>query len=332
MVHQNPINSPSQIGKSKPIFTDNVLPWLLAGREQGEKGALVTFVACEGTAPRPIGAQMAVRESGLSQGLIASDCLGEAIVQEAIKTIEKKAPTMVRYGKGSPYIDLKLPCGSGIDLYFNSTLEDDILAQMVAWQKKRKTFTAQFDIKQGTTSLSPYAPNQQSGFLEKDVTQFVRTYLPTPRLIIIGSGPNILYLANFAQQSGFEVQVISPDKEIIEQPQQFTTHPLQELKTVIEHEADPYTAAVVLFHDHDLEPPVLKHLLNSRCFYIGAMGSKRAHQARLEVLQNEGTSTSDLRRLKGPIGALPAAKNPPQLAISILAELMQEAQKRNLIC
>ena len=96
-------------------YRDNVLPDLAEWTGRGERCALVTLVGVDGNAPRAEGAQMAVSESGEWAGYISGGCLEAAIALEAQAAIKAGKPRLLRYGKGSPYFDIQLPCGSGLD-------------------------------------------------------------------------------------------------------------------------------------------------------------------------------------------------------------------------
>jgi xanthine dehydrogenase accessory factor len=86
--------------------------------------------------------------------------------------------------------------------------------------------------------------------------------------------------------------------------------------------ADRWTAAVLLFHDHDWEGPILSQLLETDAFYIGAMGSRAAHQARCDDLRSRGIADEQIARIQGPIGLIPSMRDPETLAVSVLAELI----------
>ncbi len=320
--------------QTTPIFVDNVLPTMKTWRDQGQKTALVTFINREGTAPRPIGAQMAISQTGESVGYIASDCLGQAIIQEALDVIKTNSARAVRYGKGSKYMDLKLPCGSAIDLYFDGQLSDDVLDQILNNQTSRLSSTLTMNIEQGTCKFAPYKNEIKTGLDKNDPNQFHRSYFPKPRLFIAGSGPGVFYLAQFAHQAGFETALATNDETLQGHlaSNQFKTTSLDQASQLITNFVDEASASIVMFHDHDLEIPLLSELLKKSPFFIGAMGSKNAHELRQLALQSYGVSKADIARVNGPIGLIPASKSPPQIAISILAQLVQQAQQRELIC
>ena len=104
---------------------------VLAELEAGGRAVLVTIVGVEGASPRPVGAQMAVRADGSWVGYISGGCLESAVAQEALKALETGAADVVRYGKGSKYFDIVLPCGSGVDLHFDPAPDARALAETV---------------------------------------------------------------------------------------------------------------------------------------------------------------------------------------------------------
>jgi len=320
--------------QTTPIFVDNVLPIMKSWRDQGQKTTLVTFINREGTAPRPIGAQMAISQTGQSVGYIASDCLGQAIIQEALDVIKTNSARAVRYGKGSKYMDLKLPCGSGIDLYFDGHLSDENLNQLLENQTKRTPSTLTINIEHGTSNLQPWSKEIKTGFDQKDPNHFHRSYFPQPRLYIAGSGPGVSYLAQFAHQAGFAVALSTNDQALHDHltNKHMRISSLSQAPQLINDFVDDATACVIMFHDHDQETSLFIELLKKSPFYLGAMGSKNAHEIRQMTLQSYGISTREIARINGPIGAIPTSKSPPQIAISILAEVIQEAQQRELLC
>jgi xanthine dehydrogenase accessory factor len=100
-------------GSAAPEFTETVLPALARWAASGMRTALVSLAGIDGGAPRPIGAQMAVAEDGRAVGYISGGCLEGALIAEARVAMAEGHNRLVRYGAGSPYIDVRLPCGGG---------------------------------------------------------------------------------------------------------------------------------------------------------------------------------------------------------------------------
>ena len=177
---------------TQPLFTENVIPQLLAWRAQGIPTALVTLVGVAGASPRPIGSQMAVNANGEFQGYISSGCAEGAIICEAVSALARGENTTVRYGAGSKYIDIVLPCGSGIDVHFDITVPTDVLAALQAQIAARQPSALSVDLTHDRpTFLTPAGakPSQAA---------FIRTYQPSPRIVVAGRGITVDYVARFA--------------------------------------------------------------------------------------------------------------------------------------
>ncbi|WP_407703734.1 XdhC family protein [Xaviernesmea oryzae] len=163
----------------------------------------------------------------------------------------------------------------------------------------------------------------------KAVTQdgreaFLNIYLPAPRLIVIGAVHITQALAVLAPVCGFALSVIDPRSGfataerfagvdlVVEWPDDaFTSRPL-----------DPFTAVAAVSHDPGIDDPALIAALEAGCFYVGALGSRRSHERRLERLQAAGLSAEMLGRIRAPIGLDIAASTPQEIAVSILAQII----------
>jgi xanthine/CO dehydrogenase XdhC/CoxF family maturation factor len=110
-----------------------------------------------------------------------------------------------------------------------------------------------------------------------------------------------------------------------------TPEPMNDAALPKSFKPDSWTAAVLTFHDHDWEPALLKGLLATPCFYIGAIGSHVVHARRLESLAAMSLADRDLARIRGSIGLVPGAKSCASLAVGVVAEIMAEAKARNFM-
>ena len=287
-----------------------MLPQVADWIEAGERVVLITLLGVDGSFPRSPGAQLAVSETGQSFGFISNGCLEQELKSRALHLLQEGKNECVRYGKGSKYIDIVLPCGSGIDLYFDHGIDADLILQAHDLTKQRQTFTIYTNLETGFSELSILKGDAQKGVETRlDDQLFTRVYRPAPKLVIYGDSQAVDAFVNFSKAANFDVEVASGDEVL-----------------------DRWTAAVLLFHDHGVELPILKKLLKSKCFYIGAQGSVRTHEARVALLQSEGFSDDEINRLQGPMGLIPRTKSPTELAISTFAEIMTYAQKANISC
>ena len=150
------------------------------------------------------------------------------------------------------------------------------------------------------------------------------------RMVLAGAGDTLLAMCRQARAADIGVIALSPDREL-QAPLAaigVALHVLLAQHALPPLPLDPYTAAITLFHDHDWELPFLQQALASDACLVGAMGSPRAQALRLEQLQARGVPAPALARLRSPLGLLPRARDPQELAVSILAEAMQAYRER----
>lgn len=293
------------------------LELLIVSAQRDERCALVTLVGIHGAAPRRIGAQMAVTEGGGVAGSFSGGCLDWSVIEEAQRAIADAASRRVRYGADSPYVDIVLPCGSGLDLQFDGIVPAatvEAIAQAIA---RREAFDLRWhDAAQPPDCLPPAAT--ATGDLR------IRQQ-PALRLVLAGAGDTLLAMCRLARAADIEVTALSPERELHPALDAIGVplHVLQAQHALPPLAFDAYTAAITLFHDHDWELPFLQRALASAACLVGAMGSPRAQAQRLEALQARGVPDADAARLRSPLGLLPRARDPQELAVSMLAEAMQ---------
>lgn len=314
-----------------PLAHDDVLPAMFAWQAEGLRTVLVTLVSIEGGSPRPVGAQMAVCEDGRYAGYLSGGCLEQAIVLEAQALLEAGENRLVRYGRGSPYFDVRLPCGSGLDVYFDTQLPSGVLGTMRQLRRDRRPFALVTDLDTATSSVvSDEAPERMS---RREDCRFTRVYLPEPRIALLGAGPAVSALCQIAQAAGIALDVWAGDdatRAVLDAchiAHFRTPAPPDDLFERI----DACCAVVIAFHDHVSEPGILQRVLAKPCFYIGVLGNHAVHRQRLAELEAMGFSADVLARIRAPIGAIPQAKGQATLAIGVLAEIMAEAKRNGLV-
>jgi len=282
--------------------------------ENGASVALVTLIAIEGNAPYPIGTQMLVRETGEFLGQITGGCAEVAIADQALIALKSKQNITVRYGLDSPYFDIKLPCGSGVDVYFDVTLSNQQLRKIQSELEGRRAVNQYLDTKLGKID---------------------KCYLPTPQLIVAGQGPILFELTELATRTGFNVACVAQNQATQERLASVNLEsnsltsisaesPNKALgRNVLFESLDKYSAFVSLFHEHEHESLLLQAALATDSFYIGALGSRKTHAARREILLNIGLDEHQLDRIHGPVGLDIGANTPSQIAVSILSQVIK---------
>ncbi|HRN83590.1 MAG TPA: XdhC family protein, partial [Hyphomicrobium sp.] len=236
---------------------------------------------------------------------------------------------LVRYGKGSPYLDIRLPCGSGLDLYFDQTITTDQLAAMADHRAHRRSFVLETDIAAHRCAIA----RKDAPASRRIGDVFERAYTPPLQLLLLGSGPGLVAIATLADALGIGLKIHSTDpatraslgltgrRALIDEPS---------LAAAIAG-ADAATAVILVFHEHERELDLLADVLATDCFYVGALGNHAIHRERRTALVARGVTDAHLDRIRAPIGSIPGAKSKATLAVGVLAELMTEARARKLV-
>ncbi len=312
---------------------ENVLPKLLEWFQSGQRVCLATLYHSYGTSPRPVGSQMAIAEDGRWFGYLSGGCAEQAIADEGVAAIKQKRNRSVRYGVGSPYLDIQLPCGAGVDVWFDQGIEQTQVETALAQVAARTLGGLQSDTLDLNSKPSLISSSKTSS-LESELSShsFRRWYVPRRRLYIIGAGPAVTALASLAAQADYELHILTPNEQTFDEVKGRgqNVSMLSDHSQIEALETDPWTSVVLMFHEHEREVKILSTFLQSDVVYIGALGSTRTHNIRLDLLKDEGLSAEQCARIHGPVGLQIQAKTPMEIAISILAELTlkyQEAAK-----
>lgn len=291
----------------------DVLAFAEAELAAGRPAALITIVGLDGPFSRPLGAQLAVAGDRRFAGSISGGCLEQALTEEAQVAMREGTNRVLRYGRGSPYLDVRLPCGGGIDLHVDASPDRALLQRAIELGRARKAFTLTFD---------PASP--RSTLRLADDGEFVRRYEPRLRIVLAGRGWEIVAMSQMAQTANVELVVASQEPATLEFCKPYAdqlvrlTTPAATPKLPL----DSHTAVACLFHEHEWEAPLLLDALRSPAFYVGALGSRQTHQRRIETLREIGAGPEDIARLTGPIGLF-VSHDPRSLAVSALAEIIK---------
>ncbi|MDH2327092.1 XdhC family protein [Cereibacter sp. SYSU M97828] len=259
-----------------------------------DRTALAVITGVDGPSYRPEGATMVIGPDGRAFGNLSSGCLDADVVQRAAVVLASGRAETLRYGRNSPFFDIALPCGGGLDITVIPDPPRPALEGAASQLALRQV--ARID-------LSP------------DLVLEIR---PQVRFIVFGQGPETSCFARLAQQAGYPVDLFSPDPETLEGAGFGTVDRLMEWPAALA--ADARSAVAVFFHDHDREPPLLEAALASPAFYVGAQGSLRAHRARCAALEARGVPAG---RLASPFGLIPSTRDARTLAVSVLAHVLE---------
>jgi xanthine dehydrogenase accessory factor len=189
-----------------------VFHFLLEAARSGERTALVTLTGITGGSPRAPGAHMAVSETGAHAGSLSGGCLEAAIIGEARRVMQSGRAESLRLGEGSPFIDIRLPCGGGIDILLTPAPNLQMLTQAARWLAARRPVVLAFS-QDGSLMARLAQPGDATGW---QASQFLVRHEPNMRLIISGNGAETIALERISLSYGADVLVLSPDQALVE--------------------------------------------------------------------------------------------------------------------
>lgn len=297
----------------------DILRFIVDRDAENIETVLVTLVGIEGGSSRAIGAQMAVAADGRRAGSFSGGCVEDAVATEALETLSDGWGRVVRYGLGSPYIDVRLPCGGGIDLLF--TPRPDAAAIHTALDKLGQREAVGLALECDGIALLP-APTPRSW----DGQSLHQSYQPPLRIYALGQGEDLTAFARLGAYFGAEIHALTPDQTALDllKGEGIGATLLATRNALPITQSDAWTAIVFLFHGRDWEEILLQQALALPSFYVGAMGSRRTHAARLAMLEDSGVSPEKIASVRGHIGLIPATRDPATLALSILGEIVAD--------
>ncbi len=305
----------------------NVLRQITQWVAAGHSVVLGTITRTWGSAPRPPGSAVAVRDDGLVAGSVSGGCIEDDLIDKAREgVLASGLPQVVRYGIDADAAHrFGLPCGGLIELVLEPVLPrtqlDVLLARLAAGERVRRVLT----IATGEVLLQAATPDEaMSDELLLTDTSLTTHHGPHWRLLLIGAGQMTQYLAQMATALGYQVLVCDPREEYansFEVPGATLLRGMPD-DTVQALKPDGHTAIIALTHDPKLDDLALMEALTGPAFYVGAIGSRLNQAKRKERLKEHfGLSEAQLARLHGPVGLKNGARTPPEIAVSILAEL-----------
>lgn len=285
-----------------------VLGHVLAAQAAGRRMALLVVTETAGGALRAPGALIAVDGDGAMAGYVSNGCVDADIALQAAQALAEGRPRRLRYGAGSPWPDIRLPCGGSVEI---AVLPDPAAGPLHA-------LTTALDARRDARfAIGPEG-------IVPDPAGPALILRPAPRLRLAGRGAALAAVARVGLAAGFEVAAASPDPADLAALAGLGVAPVTALSvpaaTPPVHD-DPRTAVLLLFHDHDWEPALLRQALDGPAGFIGALGSRRTHAARLQGLRAAGVPEAQLARLHGPLGLVGSLREANLIALSALAQV-----------
>ena len=303
-----------------------ILSCLLASLNQGEKPWLVTVVATIGSSPRPVGSLVAFRADGSQVGSVSGGCVEEDLIARLLAR-EFSGPQVYLTDYGVSAEDNEkwgLPCGGRLELAIQQLDTKDL-----GWVKDahhamstRQTLRRSVSLQSGETRI---IPSEHFAPLEKKDDTLTHCFGPRHRLLLVGAGQLAAHLSTLALAMDYEVLLADSREWALDQWQGPDVEKILGLPddVVREHAADEHCAVITLSHDPRVDDMALMEALDSACWYVGALGSVRTTEKRLQRLSQLGLSSGALARLHAPVGLSIGSKTTMEIAVSIIAQLTQ---------
>jgi len=333
---------------------EQIRDWL----SRNQSAALATVIKTWGSSPRPIGSSMAVSQGGLIAGSVSGGCVEGAVIQSALEVIETNFPVRLHYGvQDDDAWEVGLACGGEIEVFVRPFLKDDLSNWDRAYKTKgpfcsatlissfEKSTSQEYFLFEDELNNFPEIPlliRQKLISAAGDIFQSGRSTLITipaddpqeifinviqtaPELILVGGVHIAIPLVMLAKTLGFEVTVVDP-RRLFSTEDRFPgirLIPEWPGKAFQKIRLSKSSAVVMLTHDPKIDDPALMIALESPAFYVGALGSTKTHQDRLARLREAGVPGEKLSRIHAPVGLDLGGRSPEEIALSILAEIIQ---------
>lgn len=299
--------------------------------QQGHEVILVTVLKTWGSSPRPPGSLMIMRRDGVLSGSVSGGCIEEDLVQRyRDKQLSDSYPTRVDYGvKRDDASRFGLPCGGRLELLIEQLIDNKQLQKLLEALQQQQLMARHVDLQTGKITLQAARAEQDFVYTNKYVRKI---FGPQWNMLLIGAGHLSQVVAQMALMLGYKVIVCDPREEYAQSWQVEGT----ELTTLMPDDAvqyyvqQPRSIVLALTHDPKLDDMALLDALTSPAFYVGAIGSQRNCDSRRQRLKELGITASQLQRLHAPVGLSIGSHTPPEISVSILAEITQQRNVESL--
>lgn len=301
-----------------------VLADALAWHRSGHGVTLVTVVETWGSAPRPPGALLAVRGDGLVSGSVSGGCVEDDLIARLKSGERSVKPSMIAYGVSKEEASrFGLPCGGTLRLVQEPLRDASWIESVLQRTAQSRLVSRTLTLATGDVVLADAERGQPMSF---DGLSLTTLFGPRWRLLLIGAGQLSQAVVMMARMLDFEVLVCDPREEYAatRNIKDVTCVPGMPDDAVRELAPDAHTAIVALTHDAKLDDMALIEALRSGAFYVGALGSVRSQAARRQRLaEHFELSQAELGRLHGPVGLSIGALTPAEIAVAIIAQIIQ---------
>ena len=293
------------------------LEWKRAGRGVW----FVTVAQTFGASPRPPGSLLAMRDDGIIVGSVSGGCIEDDLVSRRAEYAGRK-PHFAAYGVTSEEARrFGLPCGGELEVIIEPEVPAADFEALLAHIGTGKIVGRRVDLASGAWSFAPARPSDDC---ERTATQFTSVHGPRWRMLVIGASEIAHYLAEVAATVDFQVFVCDPREEYRTAWRVTGTQWIGGMPddAVLAFKPDGHSVILTVSHDPKLDDMALLEALKSEAFYVGAVGSKQTSADRRKRLADFELTAREIARLRGPVGLTIGSRTPPEIALSILADLI----------
>lgn len=308
----------------------HIIQWL----QSGSSAWLCTIVGTVGSSPRPVGSLLACNAGGEQVGSLSGGCVEEDLLARLeAGTLAQGAPVLIEYGVTAQENErLGLPCGGRLHVLVQSLGEGDLawLRPVVDAIENRQCIRRHLSLADGATCLETV---DHYAVLHVGDDTLSQTFGPSQRMLLVGAGQLSQSLAELGLAMDYEVVVTDPREHMLAQwdgPKVTLIDGMPD-DAVRELADDPHSVIITLTHDPRIDDMALMEALESNAWYVGALGSARTTEKRLERLRALAVPPEALARLHAPVGIAIGSKTPIEIAISIMAELTQLRRTRERV-
>jgi xanthine dehydrogenase accessory factor len=291
--------------------------------DKGHRVVMGTVIRTWGSAPRPPGSLMIIRQDGQVAGSVSGGCIEDDLIHRVAQgELALRKPETTIYGATAEEVRrFGLPCGGSVQIVLEPITQQSRLRELLTEIEAHRPTQRELNLFTGQVKLSPATQGDKVTFTGE---QLITVHGPRLRLLIIGGGQLSRYLAQMANMLDYQVTVCEPRTEYHEGWEQLdgvtlsTTMPDD---LVLSMNLDSYSAVVAITHDPTLDDLALMEALRTPAFYVGALGSQRNNDQRRVRLQEFEVTPEEAQRMRGPVGLRLGGLTPPEIALSIMAEL-----------
>ncbi|RYH02801.1 XdhC family protein [Salipiger sp. IMCC34102] len=300
----------------------------------GRAVAVATVIETWGSAPRGVGSLMVIDGDGAMEGSVSGGCVEGAVIVEALEALEDGKPRLLEYGvSDDDAFAVGLACGGRIRVLVEpvgGAMPVEVLTALAARIAVKEAVAYVIDLDgpdrraEGAEAFPDRFRLDRSG-VEEDGRTFVAIHTPPLRMIVVGAVHIAQALVPMARACGFDPILIDP-RGVFGTAARFPGETIREDwpdAALAELAPDSRTAVVTLTHDPKLDDPAIIATLGTPAFYLGCLGSTRTHAKRMDRLRAAGFGAEATRRIHAPVGLDLGGRAPAEIAVSIMAQIVQ---------